>query len=355
LAKLPEEFAPTGPKLSKFPIRPAPPMRPRLFADEARFARRLAIAAGSSEFIVWFWLFAGTRESPALVLAGLHLLKPFWAWMGTRVSRVALASALFGLPVVMWATGVVGIRFGEGTWFAWLLVVGAALPAVGDLCATTIADSVTVERRAAAFAWLDMGSALGVAGGLVAPGLIRGDPLATVIGSFAVCVSAIFLGFFCIGELRDRGTPRSSWPLGSYLSVLRSPIAWKLTVLAFACAALASVDSLSLWKGLEIVPLGALRAIPAWLRVVAPVAGMVVAARVERFMPNAITLPRAATGFAAIGLYLSLWPVSLFGLGLMIVSIPAAVARGAGEMERPIASSLAWSALFLGAAIGAAV
>ena len=36
------------------------------------------------------------------------------------------------------------------------------LPAVADLCASAIGDSVTVERRAAAYAWLDMGQALGV-------------------------------------------------------------------------------------------------------------------------------------------------------------------------------------------------
>ena len=43
----------------------------------------------------------------------------------------------------------------------------------------------------------------------------------------------------------------------------------------------------------------------------------------------------------------------LLALGALFVAIPASVARGAGEMERPVASSLAWSALGLGAAVGA--
>ena len=46
-------------------------------------------------------------------------------------------------------------------------------------------------------------------------------------------------------------------------------------------------------------------------------------------------------------------PLRVFGLGIMLAAIPAAVARGAGEMERPIVSSLAWTALFMGAAIAA--
>src|SRR5437868_15101049 len=51
--KLPEEFAPRGPKLSRFPIQPAPPIRPRLFPDELRFAVRLAVLAGAGELAAW--------------------------------------------------------------------------------------------------------------------------------------------------------------------------------------------------------------------------------------------------------------------------------------------------------------
>jgi hypothetical protein len=40
-------------------------------------------------------------------------------------------------------------------------------------------------------------------------------------------------------------------------------------------------------------------------------------------------------------------------MGTLLAAVPASVARGAGEMDRPLASSLAWSALALGAAVGA--
>src|SRR5205085_7332662 len=46
--------------------------------------------------------------------------------------------------------------------------------------------------------------------------------------------------------------------------------------------------------------------------------------------------------------------LGLFVLGAFCSVVPAAVARGAGEMERPIASSWAWSALALGAGVGLA-
>jgi hypothetical protein len=39
----------------------------------------------------------------------------------------------------------------------------------------------------------------------------------------------------------------------------------------------------------------------------------------------------------------------------MFSAVPATVARGAGEMERPLASSLAWMALTAGAALGAVI
>ena len=60
--KLPEEFAPTGPKLTRFSIQPAPPVRPRLLADEARFAARLSLLAGGAELAAWIW-FARDRKS----------------------------------------------------------------------------------------------------------------------------------------------------------------------------------------------------------------------------------------------------------------------------------------------------
>jgi hypothetical protein len=352
--KLPEEFAPTGPKLSKFPIRPAPPIRPHLFADEARFALRLSILAGATEFVAWFWL-AADRHWSVLALAGLRLLKPVWAKVGTRFPRPAIALILLFAPLLAWATTLLAVWYFHSDYrFFALGVAAAGLPAVGDLCATCVADSVTVERRAAAYAWLDIGQGLGAALGFVAPHLIRGDPLPSVVGWYSLSVGALLIAAIGARELHDRGVPRSSWPLASYASVMRSSLGLKLIGLAFGCAALAVLaDRAVLWKGFPFIPRQTLESIPPWVRIVVPLAGMAIAARVERFMPNAITLPRAATGCAAVGLYLSFWPLSVFGMGVMFAAIPAAVARGAGEMERPIASSLAWSALIAGAALGA--
>jgi hypothetical protein len=42
-------------------------------------------------------------------------------------------------------------------------------------------------------------------------------------------------------------------------------------------------------------------------------------------------------------------------MGAIFAAIPAAVARGAGELERPLVSSLAWSALIAGAALAAVI
>ena len=68
-------------------------------------------------------------------------------------------------------------------------------------------------------------------------------------------------------------------------------------------------------------------------------------------MPNAVMLPRLALAVAAAGLLVP--PLRLLAMGALFAAIPASVARGAGEMERPIASSLCWSALASGAAVGA--
>ena len=51
--KLPEQFAPEGPKLSRFRIVPPPPLRPRLLPDEAKFAFRLSVLSGCAEFAAW--------------------------------------------------------------------------------------------------------------------------------------------------------------------------------------------------------------------------------------------------------------------------------------------------------------
>ena len=353
--KLPEEFAPTGPKLSKFPIRPAPPIRPHLFADEARFALRLAILAGCAKFVAWFWLATLGHDRWVLALVGLQVLGPLWARLGTRFPRPAIAALLLLTPVLVWAAVLVGVgHFHAHFSTTVLLVIAAGLPAVSDLCATCIGDSVTVERRAAAYAWLDMGQGLGAALGFVASWLVRGEPLPRVLISLGLPAGALLVAAVLSRELRDRGTPRSSWPLAEYRSVWRSPLGLQLTALAFSCAVLAfATEGALLWPGFPFIPKEALRSIPHWLRIALPLAGMALAARLERSMPNAIALPRAATGLAAVALILSFWPLGAFAMGMMFAAVPAAVARGAGEMERPLVSSLAWSALIAGAAVGA--
>lgn len=321
--KLPEEFAPTGPRLSKFPILPAPAVLPRLFPDEARFALRLSLLASGTEFAAWAWLAASGRRGVVLVLALLRALRPLWAFFGARAPRplVALLPLSFAL-FAFCATVLSPVHPLLG-----LAAVAAGLPALGDLCASCIADSVTVERRATAYAFLDMGQGLGAAFGFA---------LGRAFGGFGLVIAILALVVAAAGipQLHHRGTPRSSWPLGSYLAVARTPLASQLAALAFAC-------------GLCAPPFSA----PRWMALVLPIAGMALAARLEPRLPNAIWLPRVALGLSLAGFVLT--PLRFLGLGMMFAAIPASVARGAGEMERPLASSLAWSALIAGAACAA--
>jgi len=312
--KLPEEFAPTGPKLSKFPIQPAPPLQPRLFPDEARFALRLAVLAGGAELAAWAWLAHLDRRS-VVALAALRLLRPLWAWLGMRVPRPAVALALLGGALLADARGVGAV---------------AGLAALGDLCASCIGDSVTVERRAAAYAWLDMGQALGAVLGLA---------IAAVLPQFVPHAAAAALIVAAVGvrDLRDRGTPRSAWPGRAYLSALLAPLAWQLCGFAF------------------LVGFAGARLSPGWIGALALIAGMALAARLEPRMPNAILFSRLAAVMALVAWALGFAPLASFSLGAMFAAIPAAVARGAGEMERPLVSSLAWSALFAGAALAAVI
>lgn len=313
--KLPEEFAPTGPKLSRFPIRPAPPVRPHLFPDEARFALRLAVMAGATELATWALLAVAGRQKAILLLAALRLLRPVWSWLGTRVSRPVVASSLLGAALLACLAP---------PQFFWL----SGLPALGDLCASCIGDSVTIERRSAALSWLEMGQALGAALGVA---VAVAYPEAVT----AVAAAALALAFAGVRDLHDRGTPRSTWPLSAYR--LRSPVAIHIVLPAYLC-------------GLFIAPLHhAGRA----LGFLAPLAGMAVVARLEPLMRNAVWLPRIAVALTfASKVYPPLRPLAA---GVAFGAIPASVARGAGEMERPVVSSLAWSALILGAAFGAVI
>jgi hypothetical protein len=334
--KLPEEFAPTGPKLSRFPLLPAPPVRPHLFPDEARFALRLAALAGGTEFVAWSWLSAVGRRREVLLLAALRLLKPIWAWLGTRVPRPAVAFGLLFTAMIGVVASVLTVR--ELLVFG---VAGAGVAAVGDLCATSIADRVTVERRAAAHAWLDMGQGLGGMLGLA---------LGAAYGWVALILSpvALLAGAIAIPDLRDRGMPRSRWPRAVYASVLAAPLTAQLVLAAFATGLVAGPGSALFRLGSPIVSLP----MPRWGALIAPVLGMALAARIEPRLGNAMVLPRLCVVVAVLGEIF--WaPLQGLAMGAMFAGVPAAVARGAGELERPIASSLAWSALAAGAALGA--
>src|SRR3954466_2983518 len=92
--KLPEEFAPQGPRLSRFRILPAPAIRPRLFPDEARFALRLAAMAGFTELAAWAWVARAGGRGAAVIEGALRLLRPVWAGLGTPPPRPAVAFAL---------------------------------------------------------------------------------------------------------------------------------------------------------------------------------------------------------------------------------------------------------------------
>jgi hypothetical protein len=87
---------------------------------------------------------------------------------------------------------------------------------------------------------------------------------------------------------------------------------------------------------------------------------MAAAARAEAAARNALVVPRllAAVGVLALALRLVAPPAAvgagLFALGGLCAALPGAVARGAGEMERAVASSLAWTALAIGAGVGLA-
>jgi len=327
---LPEEFAPTGPKLSKFPIRPAPPVRPRLFPDEARFALRLALLAGGAECAAWVLLAAGGAHRAIIALAALRLLKPLWARLGTRLPRAAIAFTLLFVPLFCGA-------FVPRTPLA---MVAAGLPAVADLCASCIGDTVTVERRSAAYAWLDMGQALGGAAGL-AIGIAFGR------WSQVAAIVALLVASVGVMDLHARGTPKSAWPLSAYWAALRNPLVWQLVLAAGVC-------------GLALTKKNFFFSVPAWTP---PgwgaglwlALGMIAAARLEPYMPHAIALPRMAALLGVIGRIAAWPPLSLLAMGGMFAAIPAAVLRGAGEMERPLASSLAWSALVAGAALAAVI
>jgi hypothetical protein len=322
---LPEQFAPSGPKLSRFRIAPPPRLQPRLFPDEARFALRISLLAGCAEFAAWAWLAHAGGRGGALGWAVLRLLKPLWSRIGTRVARPAVAFALLFLALVGASASLatVGQLFTLG-------LLAVALPALGDLCASSAADRVTVERRSAAYSWLDMGQGLGGTLGLA---LGASFPRVAVVAS----AGALLAGSIGVPDLRDRGTPRSTWAPAAYREVFRTPFAAQLCALVFFAAFFALQQPA--------------RPYSWWTALLLPLAGMAIAARVDPLLPNAVVLPRAVLVVAALGWVVP--PLRLLAAGALFAAVPASVARAAGEMERPVASSLAWSALAAGAAVGA--
>jgi hypothetical protein len=322
---LPEPFAPTGGKLSRFRIVPPPPLRPRLLPDEAKFALRISLLAGCAEFAAWVWLAHAGGRGAVLGWAALRVLRPLWSRVGTRVSRPAVAFVLLFVALLGASASLatVGQLFTLG-------LLAIALPAVGDLCASCAGDSITVERRSAAYSWLDMGQGLGGALGLAVGASF---PRAAAVAS-AVALLAASVG---VPDLRDRGTPRSTWAPAAYLHVFRTPFGAQLCALVFFAAFFALQQ-----PGRPHSP---------WMALLLPLAGMAIAARVDPFLSNAVVLPRAALIVAALGWVVP--PLRLLAIGALFAAVPASVARGAGEMERPVASSLAWSALAAGAAVGA--
>src|SRR2546422_7345042 len=323
--ELPEQFAPTGPKQSPFRVVPSPPLRPTLFPDEARFALRLSVLSGCAEFAAWAWFAHAGEKGAVLGWAALRLLKPVWAWTGTRFPRSVVAFSLLLLALF----GVAASLLTVGQLFTAALLA-VALPAFGDLCAGCAADGISVGRRSAAFAWLDMaqgrGGATGVAVGASFPRVAA-----------IVSVAALLAASIGVPDLQDRGTPRTTWTLAAHEHALHSRFGAHLVALAFFGGFFAMQQPS--------------RPHSTWMALLFPLAGMAIAARADPYMPNAVFLPRAAVLVAVAGLFLP--PLRLLALGGLFAALPASVARGAGEMERPVASSLVWSALGLGAAVGA--
>ncbi|GAC1552349.1 MAG: hypothetical protein NVS2B9_17710 [Myxococcales bacterium] len=100
----------------------------------------------------------------------------------------------------------------------------------------------------------------------------------------------------------------------------------------------------------------------------APIAGLIFVARAEPRAPNAVVLPRLLAGVALLAaLVLLAEPrgprlaavaaaqLALLALGAAASALPAAVARAAPELTRPVCSSLVSSALFTGLCAAAAL
>jgi hypothetical protein len=337
---LPEEFAPRSRK-PRFATLPDAPVRPRLLADESRFAIRLSLLAGAAElcaFAAFARLCTHRAFAFAVVWAALRVARPLWAFLGTVVPRGAVAFVLVAASLAVQGAAVLSLRPDEG-----LLAAAAALPALGDLCATCLGDAIPLDRRSAGYSYLDIGQAMGAALGLAAG---AAEPrLAPVVAAVA-----LLFGSIAIPDLRGRPGPRATFPLGLRVAAARTPFGAQGSVLAFAIGGLGAAALVEM-------------TLPRWAAIAAPLAGMWIAARVDPLTSNAVVLPRALlvlAGLCAIARATGEWPSSaavagLLALGAAASALPASVARGSGEMERPIVSSLVWSAFSLGAGLALAL
>jgi hypothetical protein len=323
--QLPEPLAPPAPKASRFRVVSSPPLRPALLPEEARFALRLSVLTGCAEFAAWAWFAQAGAKGAVLAWAALRLLKPVWAFVGTRFARPAVAFSLLLLALF----GVAASLLTVGQLFTAALLA-VALPVFGDLCASCAGDRISVERRSAAYAWLDMAQGLGG---------VAGVALGASFPRFAavVSVAALLAASTGVPDLQARGAPRTTWTPAAYEDVLQSKFGARIVALAFFGGFFAMQQPS--------------RPHSTWMALLFPLAGMVIAARLDPRVRNGVALPGGAVLVAVAGLFLP--PLRLLALGALFAALPAAVARGAGEMQRPVASSLAWSALSLGAAVGA--
>ncbi|MFL5412892.1 MAG: hypothetical protein ACJ79D_16110 [Myxococcales bacterium] len=336
---IPEQFAPRSRK-PRFATLPDAPVRPRLLAEESRFALRLSLLAGATEvcaFAAFARLCADRSFAGAVVWAALRVARPLWAFLGTRVPRGAVAFALVGTSLLVQGWALFSLRPDET-----LLAAAAALPALGDLCATCLGDRIPLDRRAAAWSYLDVGQGLGAAVGLAAG---TAEPrLSPVFAAVALLVGSI-----AIPDLRGGPGERGTWPLWLRASAARTPFGAQGAVIAFAIGGFASA-------ALAGTP------VPRWAAIAAPLAGMWIAARLDPRTRNAVILPRALAVLAAgcaVVRGAGPWPIAagtaaLLLFGAAASALPASVARGSGEMERPLVSSLLWSALSLGAGVALA-
>jgi hypothetical protein len=375
--QLPEPFAPRGPRLTRFFIQPAPPLRPHLFPDEARFALRLCLLLAATELCAWGALAGAAARGPLAhhaatlllpLFALLRLAAPLWARLGTRLPRPLLAGLLLALALLGQGAALLGPLYPRDAAAAGLLaLLLAGAPALGQLVQSHVADSITVERRQAAFAWLEVGQGLGCALGLaLGTAFPRG---VTAWGALGLVLAGM-----AVPDLRDRGTPRSSWDRSARREAARTPLGRTLGGLALATGLLAGPAL----AGLVPLPHGG-----PFLLLLLPTLGMALATRLAPRARNAVELPGLVAAAAAAALLLALGSLlllhrlppydrppraeqlmlavaavgrwtALLSLGAAATALPTAVAQAGAELQRPLLSARCRSALLLGCALSAA-